>query len=285
MDGTTTTRLVNYTLERVFADSPEVVTGQNFTNSVLPEPEPAVFKLSSAAKEAIREAEATFDAILATKEMSVCMYHGYGKNTIKKFKVSPDAFAQLAIQYAYYKTFGCCRGTYESTQTRTYLHGRTEVTRSVTNESVAFCKAMTSTNASPKQCLELMRAATSAHSAYTSKASAGNGCDRHLLGLKMMMRDGESAELYSDQGYIRSSTWALSTSGLVGELMDGWGFGEVVPHGLGIGYSVLNDKLRFTVTSRHPSEKWVSRFTANMEAALEEMRLIATIGEEAKAKL
>ncbi|GBG24765.1 Carnitine O-acetyltransferase, mitochondrial [Hondaea fermentalgiana] len=279
MDGMTTTRLVNYCLDKVFADPPEVVSGANFSNSLLPEPEPVLFQLSQSAKAAIQEAEATFDAMLASKELSVCMFHGYGKNKIKTFKTSPDAFAQVAIQYAYYKTFGCCRGTYESTQTRTYMHGRTEVTRSVTNESVAFCQAMTSGGVPAKRCLELLRSATSAHSAYTKKASAGTGCDRHLLGLKMMMRDGESAELYSDAGYARSSTWALSTSGLGGELMDGWGFGEVVPHGLGIGYSVQNDKLRFTVSSRHPEQKWATRFTANMEAALQEMQAVVAMGE------
>ena len=54
-------------------------------------------------------------------------YTGYGKGLIKKFKMSPDAYAQMAIQLAYYRLKGTVRATYESAQTRKYLAGRTEV--------------------------------------------------------------------------------------------------------------------------------------------------------------
>ena len=53
--------------------------------------------------------------------------------------------------------------------------------------------------------------------------------------------------------------------------MDGWGFGEVVPDGIGIGYQVQNERLRFTITSRH---RWVDRIAANLEQALLEMRAL-----------
>ena len=54
-------------------------------------------------------------------------YTGYGKGLIKKFKMSPDAYAQMAIQLAYYRLKGTVRATYESAQTRKFLAGRTEV--------------------------------------------------------------------------------------------------------------------------------------------------------------
>ena len=54
-------------------------------------------------------------------------YTGYGKGLIKKFKMSPDAYAQMAIQLAYFRLKGAVRATYESAQTRKYLAGRTEV--------------------------------------------------------------------------------------------------------------------------------------------------------------
>ena len=75
-------------------------------------------------------------------EIRVVTFEGYGKSLIKKFGVSPDAFAQMAIQLAYYKMYGVSRATYESSGTRKFKDGRTETGRSVSVESVAWVKAM-----------------------------------------------------------------------------------------------------------------------------------------------
>lgn len=36
-------------------------------------------------------------------DMEVLHYKNYGRNQIKKFKMSPDSFIQMAIQYAFYR--------------------------------------------------------------------------------------------------------------------------------------------------------------------------------------
>ena len=69
-------------------------------------------------------------------------YEGYGKNQIKHFKASPDAWAQLVKQLAFQKMFGRPGVTYESAQTRKYQQGRTEVIRSASNESKKWAEAM-----------------------------------------------------------------------------------------------------------------------------------------------
>lgn len=56
--------------------------------------------------------------------------------------MSPDAFCQMAIQYAYYKLFKQTVLTYESAATVRFHHGRTETVRSTSNESRDFCEAM-----------------------------------------------------------------------------------------------------------------------------------------------
>lgn len=86
-------------------------------------------------------------------------YEGYGKRTIKNFKVSPDAWVQLIKQLAFHKVLippflisiqpsavsklykrpGVC---YESCQTRKYQFGRTEVIRSASKESKEWAEAM-----------------------------------------------------------------------------------------------------------------------------------------------
>ena len=42
----------------------------------------------------------------------------------------------------------------------------------------------------------------------------GQGCDRHLLGLKLVMEPEESVELFQDPLVQKSSQWTMSTSGL-----------------------------------------------------------------------
>ena len=51
-------------------------------------------------------------------------YKGYGSHQIKALSYSPDAFVQQAIQLASIKVFGRSIATYESTQVRSFLHGR-----------------------------------------------------------------------------------------------------------------------------------------------------------------
>ena len=74
--------------------------------------------------------------------LQVLHYEGYGKNLMKKFKVSPDAWAQMVKQLAFHKLEGRPGVCYESCQTRQYKRGRTEVIRSASNESKEWAEAM-----------------------------------------------------------------------------------------------------------------------------------------------
>ena len=75
----------------------------------------------------------------------------------------------------------------------------------------------------------LFQAACKAHIAYISKASDGHGCDRHLLGLKLCLKQGERHEFFDHPVFSKSSKWQLSTSGLfAADGLYGTGFGTVV---------------------------------------------------------
>ena len=51
--------------------------------------------------------------------------------------------------------------------------------------------------------------------------------DRHLFGLKRMLKEGEALpEIYKDPAFSLSSKWELSTSQLSSKYLDGWGYGE-----------------------------------------------------------
>jgi carnitine O-acetyltransferase len=77
--------------------------------------------------------------------------------------------------------------------------------------------------------------ACKAHNTLTRISSSGHGFDRHLMGLKVMLRPGETHALFDDEMYAKSQEWKLSTSGLsAGGSFMGTGFGAAWPDGYGI---------------------------------------------------
>lgn len=57
-------------------------------------------------------------------------------------KHSPDAYLQMALQLAYHKTHNVSVATYETASTRLFLHGRTEVIRTLSEDSWRWVRAM-----------------------------------------------------------------------------------------------------------------------------------------------
>ena len=106
------------------------------------DPQQLHFSLTREILSAISEAEKNYDNLIAKHNLCVLAYEGYGKNVIKKLGASPDAYVQMIIQLAYYKIYGTNKATYESAQTRRFQHGRTEVCRTVSVDSVNWVKAM-----------------------------------------------------------------------------------------------------------------------------------------------
>lgn len=221
---------------------------ENIRNT-LPQPNELKFHLDSKVEQAIESAETNFDKLIAKNEMTVLAYQGYGKNLIKKFKCSPDGFMQMIIQLAYYKMFGVSRPTYESAQTRKYQRGRTEAARSVTIESVAFVKAMEDPSIGNKEKVGLLHKALKVQGENMADCVNGYGADRHLLGLKNSLQQGEQAALFRDPAYAYSSHWYLSTSQLSSENFDGYGWGPVVGDGFGCAYMIKNNALQFNIAS------------------------------------
>jgi carnitine O-acetyltransferase len=185
----------------------------------------------------------------------------------------------MAMQLATYRLFGEQVGTYEATQVRTFLHGRTEVTRAVSTESEAFVKRMglrpLCDESDPSVCHEkiaLLRKATSAHAKYTGLAAKAQGVDRHLMGLSLMVKDGETTpDLYSDELYARSKRWRSSTSNLSHPRFNLWGYGEVVPDGVGLAYAVLPNSCVFNITALKATG-YTNKLAELLEEAFLEMR-------------
>lgn len=285
MDGTTTLRMNEFILATLAGGKADLGPTTISNPSSLPEPEQLNFKLNDTVKSLITGASQRFDDLVSKHDLHVLHYEGYGKNLMKHHKFSPDAWAQLVKQLAFHKMFGRPGVTYESAQTRKFQLGRTEVIRSASNESKAWAEAMLSPGADPVRLRELFRRAVARHIQYSAWAADAQGVDRHLFGLKRMLKEGEALpDLYQDEAFAKSSHWELSTSQLSSRYFDGWGYGEVVPDGYGLSYAIGDDYVRWTITSLKRRTGELKHYLA--EAATEVRQMLeAAEKKEAKTKL
>lgn len=249
MDGTPTHRLNDYANALIFGNKLDFADPS--MRSDLPEPAPLKFVVDKTVTADLASAQAYHTSEIAQHDLRVQAYQGYGKGLIKKFKCSPDAYVQMVIQLAYHKMYGKCRPTYESAATRKFQQGRTETCRSVSDESVAFCDAMADPSVAPERCVELFRAALKAHVTYIADASEGKGVDRHLFGLKKLVREGEEVPaIFKDPAYAYSGKWFISSSQLSSEYFNGYGWSQVVDEGWGLAYMINENSIQWNVVSK-----------------------------------
>lgn len=247
------------------------------------------FQTSPEIDESIRNASANIDKLSGDLEMSYLHFNDYGKNFIKTQKFSPDSFIQMAIQFAFYRLHHVPGAHYESAGTRLYVHGRTETIRSCSKESVAFAKAMVESK-NDQEKLQKLKLAIDSHKKYVSQAVQGYGIDRHLLGLKLIAKENgiPVPELYSDEGYVKSSTYRLSTS-QVASIYDAFMcYGPLTMDGYGCCYSPRNNDIWFGLSSmRSDKDTSTALFKNSLQEALQLMQqLLMKVGEQPiKSKL
>ncbi|KAF9517028.1 hypothetical protein BS47DRAFT_1291705 [Hydnum rufescens UP504] len=231
--------------------------------------------------DAIRRAKAIID----DSDADVLWFNDYGVDWIKNTgtsHISPDAYIQLALQLAWYKSRGCHTATYETASTRLFLHGRTEAIRTLSVESVAFVRAMTDSSSSHVSRYTHLHAASLAHNSTTRDAMLGRGIDRHLLGLRLQLRSEESSPFFDDPLFVLSQEWKLSTSGLsagIVSLLQGERFGAPFADGYGINYLTGAELLKFGIESKRSSPLTSTKHFKQMIAeSLEEMKVVCLEG-------
>ncbi|CAN0341103.1 unnamed protein product, partial [Phaeothamnion confervicola] len=210
--------------------------------SALAPPQEITFSLDKALADVAGCARAEFEAACAGCGLSVLDFDAFGKNEVKKWKVSPDAAAQMAFQLAYRSVHGgAVAPTYESCSTRLYHHGRTENIRAATAEGAAFSAAMLDKSASDGARRAALAAAAAAHVALAKDAQKGMGVDRHLAAMRHVAAR-EAPDLgkafFADPMVGRSSTWLLSTSNLSYPFLTKFGFVAETCAGYDVGYIV-----------------------------------------------
>ncbi|ORX37603.1 acyltransferase ChoActase/COT/CPT [Kockovaella imperatae] len=215
--------------------------------------------------------------LMADTDASQLWWNEYGVEWIKKHaKISPDAYIQQALQLAYFKDQGSATATYESASTRSTLHGRTETIRSLTTESRAFVKSMMDASQSSEKRYKLLSEACTAHTALSKLSNQGLGIDRHLMGLKVLLRPGETHQLFEDEMFGKSQEWKMCSSGLTaGGTMMGGQFGSAWPDGYSISYFAGPYLLKFGVEGKWSAQTTSSaRFKHHLVQSLRDMRKV-----------
>lgn len=281
MDGTPTLRMNDWIVQRAAK-----MKLTEFLSDIGPAFEELKFEADPAIKESVTKELAVFDKTVNSLDIKTWQYFGLGKDSIKAFKVSPDAFVQALMQLAYYKTTGTLRPTYESASTRKYFGGRTEVCRTVSQEMLQFVRDWEDPSKTDQEKIQSFRNAATAHSQYSKQAADGQGVDRHLLGLSQMAAADKKPALFTDPIYSYSSKWYLSTSQLSSSEFNGYGWSPVVPEGYGLAYMLNKDWLHVNITvhKNNPFGLRADVMSANLLKAVNEMKEVLT-AEKLKAKL
>jgi carnitine O-acetyltransferase len=226
MDGTPTARMCDEILDLLH--DPAFDKGQP-SSSALAAPTPLDWTISSTTIQAMKAADKAAMDLISSQELTF-LKTTYGKAAIKNFGVSPDSWAQMIIQLAYRRLVGDSRngGTYEAATTRKFFKGRTEAIKVVTSESDAWAMSMDDPGKDQFERKRLFDEAAKKHIQLAKNSGNGQGVDRHMLGLKLLVeQDEEMPAVFSDPLVARASKWVLSTSAIFSKHFPVYGWGEV----------------------------------------------------------
>uniref|UniRef100_A0A665W6M5 Choline O-acetyltransferase n=1 Tax=Echeneis naucrates TaxID=173247 RepID=A0A665W6M5_ECHNA len=230
--------------------------------SELPAPRRLRWKCTPEIHKLLASSADKLQRLVGDLDMNVHHFHDYGKEFIKKQKMSPDAYVQVALQLAYYRCHGRPVSTYESASLRRFQEGRVDNIRSATPEALAFVIAMTDgmlTTSDTKK-MELLQGAITAQTKYTIMAITGMAIDNHLLGLREVAHELkiEKPEIFKDEAYLISNQFILSTSQVPTTVEMFCCYGPVVPNGYGACYNPQSDHIIFSVSSFRESPQTCS---------------------------
>ncbi|MEH6532301.1 MAG: choline/carnitine O-acyltransferase [Photobacterium frigidiphilum] len=279
VDGSVMLRLVAHiydTIDQVSFDEKDVSTKTE--GSLALRVKEVEFDLDDALVQTTRAAVDLFVQHSANNQIRVLNFTQFGKNQIKQFGVSPDAFVQLALQLAEHKLYGKCYSAYEAVMTRTFLDGRLDVLYTVTPESMAFIHNIRDPDCSTQAKKDSLIKAAQKHIERANECRFGHGIYTHLLALKYRYKVAGRdigidtlPEIFTNEGYqaLTHSVVCTSTTSEYGVELAG--YGPLVDDGYGIRYFKRNDSICFNITSRTDMRDKLEKMRIYIEQSLLEM--------------
>ncbi|XP_061117976.1 carnitine O-acetyltransferase-like isoform X1 [Conger conger] len=248
-------------------------------------PQKLRFNITPEIKKDIEKAKQNMNIMVNDLDLKAFVFSNFGKNFPKSQKMSPDAFIQMALQLAYFRTYQACCSTYESASLRMFRLGRTDTIRSASSSSLRFTQAMDDPSTQNTEKVALLREAVQAHRAYTDMAIRGQAIDRHLLGLrKQAIEDLTSMpEIFMDTAYAVAMHYNLSTSQVPAKTDCVMCFGPVVPDGYGVCYNPMEEHINFSVSAFNSCEETdAAKLAQALQGALLDMRELLEQTPQAK---
>ncbi|XP_051769607.1 choline O-acetyltransferase-like isoform X2 [Ctenopharyngodon idella] len=278
-EGIVLVQCTEHVLKHIRSSSCKPSSSQS--TSELPHPRRLVWKCSARIQSALASSADHLQRLVRNLDMSVFTFTAHGKELIKRQKMSPDAYIQLALQLAFYRCHRRPVSTYESASLRRFRQGRVDNIRSATPEALVFAKAMTDgrTSIQDTEKMEKLRAAIEAQTQITALAVAGMGTDNHLLGLRETAKEMKmkTPDIFSDETYHISNHFILSTSQVPTTEEMFCCYGPVVPNGYGVCYNPQPDRMLFCVSSfRESKETCSGLFVRALDEGLQDMMRLCT---------
>uniref|UniRef100_A0A1A7Z2K6 Choline O-acetyltransferase n=1 Tax=Iconisemion striatum TaxID=60296 RepID=A0A1A7Z2K6_9TELE len=259
-EGIVLVQCTEYLLKYMIGSPSKLVRAASL--SELPAPRRLRWKFLPEIQKLISSSADKLERLVKNLDMNVYKFYDYGKEFIKKQKMSPDAYIQVALQLAFYRCHGRPVSTYESASIRRFQQGRVDNIRSATPEAFAFVKALTEGMLSSSDAgkMEMLREAINAQTKYTILTITGKAIDNHLLGLREVAQEMkmEKPEIFKDEAYFISNQFILSTSQVPTTVEMFCCYGPVVSNGYGVCYNPQSDHIIFSVSSFHESPQTCS---------------------------
>ncbi|XP_010852747.1 PREDICTED: choline O-acetyltransferase [Bison bison bison] len=287
-DGIVLVQCTEHLLKHMVKTSKKIVRADSV--SELPAPRRLRWKCSPEIQGLLASSAEKLQQIVKNLDFTVYKFDDYGKTFIKQQKCSPDAFIQVALQLAFYRLHGKLVPTYESASIRRFQEGRVDNIRSATPEALRFVKAIADhhTAAVPdSEKLLLLKDAIRAQTEYTVMAITGMAIDNHLLGLRELAREmcKELPEMFTDETYLMSNRFVLSTSQVPTTMEMFCCYGPVVPNGYGACYNPQPESILFCISSFHNCKETSStKFAKAVEESLLDMRRLCSLPLSATGK-
>ncbi|NWH32229.1 CLAT acetyltransferase, partial [Chloropsis hardwickii] len=250
-DGIVMVQCTEYLLRHMKENSKKLVRADSV--SELPAPRRLRWKCSPDIQTHLASAAEKLQRVVENLDFIAYKFEHYGKEFIKKQKISPDAYIQVALQLAFYRCHRRLVPTYESASLRRFDEGRVDNIRSATSEAFAFVRAMAGDQAavSDSEKMQKFKDAIAAQTNYSVLAVTGMAIDNHLLGLREVAREHfkELPEIFTDETYLTSNRFILSTSQVPTTMEMFCCYGPVVPNGYGACYNPQPEHLLFCISS------------------------------------
>ncbi|XP_063163921.1 choline O-acetyltransferase [Candoia aspera] len=274
-DGIILVQCIKHLLKHMKEGAKKLVRADSV--SELPAPRRLRWKCSPDVQGHLASSAERLERLVKNLDFIAYKFENYGKEFIKKQKMSPDAYIQVALQFAFYRLNMRLVPTYESASLRRYEAGRVDNIRSATPEVLTFVKGMEDKRSAlpNSEKMQLFKSAIAAQTNYTILAITGMAIDNHLLGLREMAREtfDELPDLFTDEAYLASNQFILSTSQVPTTMEMFCCYGPVIPQGYGACYNPQSEYILFCISSfKNCPETSSSKFAKAISESLMDLK-------------